>query len=513
MFWDGTVLDNGSGTAYTCITAGNWNMYIDTNAQVYLVPPPGHDPGNIGPSGATQLTIGQRHTIRAEHDYSTSTTKLHIDNVEVGSKFQTGTAVRPSSGSVRIGQDAPDRYQQRRVYGAMVMVSGVRTHIFTPSASHLNHTHIANVGTHGADWTVNRTASGFKAVLCDRPLLLFGGNQGASYQADDHGPYEYTIIVAARSFGPAVGDEEWFGSGTPSTLVNGALWRKDDASDTLTLHSFSGGAEDSSRAAGISGRQVVICHRASRDGVDAFVDGELVDADISINRAALEPLWKPGESVRISGYEGTSFNAGNFEFIAAALWKRPLTDVEVADAGEELLVGGKNINDHADTINRDAPDSHPITAITYLAELLDGKVETSGDTLTGPMLLAADPVTDLEPTTKRYVDVLTTIAAVDPDPVLDVPSRDGLFWVVINENPVDPINPADMKYTELIGDGVSASVLVVHNLGTTDISVSLWSKIDNTLVSSDIEIIDANSIRVDFSTPPIMDSINVIVTV
>jgi hypothetical protein len=81
-------------------------------------------------------------------------------------------------------------------------------------------------------------------------------------------------------------------------------------------------------------------------------------------------------------------------------------------------------------------------------------VNITGDTLTGPLTLAADPAQPLHATTRRYVDntavahtsaadphpqyavpgyvdQVVTVSIVAPDPAVNIPARDGLFWVQI----------------------------------------------------------------------------------
>lgn len=44
------------------------------------------------------------------------------------------------------------------------------------------------------------------------------------------------------------------------------------------------------------------------------------------------------------------------------------------------------------------------TNFTNVEELADSKLPLAGGTMTGAITLSADPATDMEPTTKQYVD-------------------------------------------------------------------------------------------------------------
>lgn len=68
------------------------------------------------------------------------------------------------------------------------------------------------------------------------------------------------------------------------------------------------------------------------------------------------------------------------------------------------------------------------------------------------------------------------------------------------------------KYTTLIGDGSAVSYTVTHNLGDTNVNVTLWraaSPYDE--IIADVQHTSTNTVTVVFSTAPTTNSINVIV--
>lgn len=59
------------------------------------------------------------------------------------------------------------------------------------------------------------------------------------------------------------------------------------------------------------------------------------------------------------------------------------------------------------------------------------------------------------------------------------------------------------KYATSVGDGATTQITVTHNLGTTDVQVSVWRVASpKDKVMPDIQIVDANSIKLIFATAP-----------
>lgn len=59
------------------------------------------------------------------------------------------------------------------------------------------------------------------------------------------------------------------------------------------------------------------------------------------------------------------------------------------------------------------------------------------------------------------------------------------------------------KYsTDITGNAVLTQFTVTHGLGTTDVHVSVWDVVANSMLLADVTRIDANNVRVDFSAAP-----------
>lgn len=66
-------------------------------------------------------------------------------------------------------------------------------------------------------------------------------------------------------------------------------------------------------------------------------------------------------------------------------------------------------------------------------------------------------------------------------------------------------------FSTLIGDSVSTSITVYHNLGTDDVIVSIWDTLYKNEVIADVSINDINSIVVSFATAPSFNEYRVVI--
>lgn len=65
------------------------------------------------------------------------------------------------------------------------------------------------------------------------------------------------------------------------------------------------------------------------------------------------------------------------------------------------------------------------------------------------------------------------------------------------------------KYAQNVGDGAATTYNIVHNLGTTDVTVQVWRA--NSVFIPDISIIDANTVRLVYTTAPTANQDRVVV--
>ena len=67
------------------------------------------------------------------------------------------------------------------------------------------------------------------------------------------------------------------------------------------------------------------------------------------------------------------------------------------------------------------------------------------------------------------------------------------------------------KFAGLIGDGTTTALAVTHNLGTTDVVVSLKDVASSEIIYADITVTSANVVTVTFAVAPTTDAIRVTV--
>jgi hypothetical protein len=67
------------------------------------------------------------------------------------------------------------------------------------------------------------------------------------------------------------------------------------------------------------------------------------------------------------------------------------------------------------------------------------------------------------------------------------------------------------KFTQLVGDGISNSIVVTHNLGTADVVSAIRSMVSTESVMADIVVLDENKVRIDFMTVPAINQYKVVI--
>jgi len=68
--------------------------------------------------------------------------------------------------------------------------------------------------------------------------------------------------------------------------------------------------------------------------------------------------------------------------------------------------------------------------------------------------------------------------------------------------PVTPSTGAAKYASTITGDGTETEFEIVHNLGDTDVSVSLWNLSTHSMVLADVRTIDNNRVEIGFAEAP-----------
>lgn len=122
-----------------------------------------------------------------------------------------------------------------------------------------------------------------------------------------------------------------------------------------------------------------------------------------------------------------------------------------------------------------APDSGLTLDATGLAfddTALDALVKKSGDTMTGALVLAADPAADLEAATKQYVDAVRT----------------------------DLETAVEGSHFVYDGNVSAATHQVIHNIGSKYCNVTVVDSADNVIIPDSVSFDDANTLTVGFAS-------------
>jgi hypothetical protein len=226
-------------------------------------------------------------------------------------------------------------------------------YVFRPSNS-TDGTSVPNSGGLGGTWTIVRgTNSTLKSALVDRPVLLFSGAGDQSMKAimPDTGPStsNMTAIALVRAWPGTIANALYF-------LAGGKLANAHPDKHGFTLFKstaglgvasvYSGNLADYPTGVAFTGYQAAgaVADAASVKNLHSGT------VDTTVGRVGADPAWLPGETLGIGQYE-SSLMSGCFEFLAAAVWDRALTDAEAQEAislmrsGYVQGIGGLNPDD------------------------------------------------------------------------------------------------------------------------------------------------------------------------
>jgi hypothetical protein len=286
-----------------------------------------------------------RHKIKFR--WTATAYELWIDGVSAG----TGTyaALTPPVTTAYVQAFGAGSVSKDKFYRSTLSIDDAApVAVCDPSQHHTNYTKIANTGSAGGDWTINRAATGYKTAVVDRPLLLFGGSQSASTAAmSNTGPVVHTVMVASREFGTNDAVTRLILK-VGTTLTNGFSLRQVASAATLqtTHYDTAGQVAAVSSIPTTTGQTVVAAVDPATGVVKGYLNGAYLK-DSSNTRTTFPPIWHPNELIYL-GSGGPCI-----EFLAAAIWDRALTDAEIAQASQDLL----------GVPHTEQPDPHPQYAL------------------------------------------------------------------------------------------------------------------------------------------------------
>lgn len=223
--------------------------------------------------------------------------------------------------------------------------TGNGAYIMDPRNVSADYSTIANTGSAGGNWTIQRAATGYKTVVVDRPLLLMSGN---GMYADALMPRinSGTILFAMRGWTDTAIQRHYIAADGVST---GGAYQYRNPSLATVANVIYVGADFGTNAGfwGYGPGQHVF--GSVLDGATRFasyLDGKPFNTDTSVTAGAylIHDRFRIGTKVASLSGE---------EFLAAAVWDRVLTDAEIAEVSLDL----------AGVPHDKQPDPHPQYAL------------------------------------------------------------------------------------------------------------------------------------------------------
>jgi hypothetical protein len=192
------------------------------------------------------------------------------------------------------------------------------------------------VDAFGNVWTIDRSPSGLKCAVVDRPLFLLAHERHFTVPShpllDFREDQDFTVVIAVRAFGE-------FGASSPVLMAKGASgatpslgWSLRAVEQTLrplgVIVTGSGGFATGAAERSLSGVPIAVALR--RSGAElALMMGDTVEDEVAASAADIATT----EELRIGRSSGSGTSNADMEFIGAAVFRTSLTPTQM-----ELLV-------------------------------------------------------------------------------------------------------------------------------------------------------------------------------
>lgn len=334
-----------SGSARSIIGNVNWNVsgyeleLGTTNAIDLIVTlPSSYLRASTVP---VPFVAGQSGWIRATRVASTGTVTFYTS--EDGESWtQLGTPVTGTAGSITAATQPIDvgaraatgNVTTGRIYRAQVRdgIDGTLVADFDPSRSQEPHTSF--VAATGETWTINRTSTGRKAVLVDRPLLLFGTDD--YLEVPDHADLDFgsaedaTVVWVGRLHGTTA-NQALVAKKSDFTTAAGYAIDRGTGGLTPRVMLADGTNNPTATAPVVVAGTATLAALVRNGGLTGVKNGTAGTpaTDTSVDASNAEVL----RFGRLSG-AGTSYS--DMEFIGAAIFRKALTEAELARVAREF---------------------------------------------------------------------------------------------------------------------------------------------------------------------------------
>ncbi len=304
------------------------------------------------PAGAINATDGQRIALRVTVDGDTIRTFTFYQADRLAGPWTQihqatdARAMDANSAWLRLGSRDTGLRQlwAGRIYGAEIRneIDGPIVASFDPSRSTEPHTSF--VAATGETWTINRSATGRKAALVDRPMFLFGGDDymDVAHHSDlDFTGSDFTVALAFRGHGTATVYQSFLSKRS----TTGEGWELGTRVSTGTARFTMLGADiDAAAAPLFRGSAWVLAGRASSGAAKIFDGG----TEVGTGYLGFPNVTGDGPLVIGARYPSHSSSA-DMEFIGAAIFRRALTEDDLGALSRLFLSAHVPPTPHART--------------------------------------------------------------------------------------------------------------------------------------------------------------------
>lgn len=201
------------------------------------------------------------------------------------------------------------------------------------------------VTTTGQTVTINRSATGRKAAVVDRPMFLFGTDD--YMECADHASLDmaaadpFSTLSALRQHAAVFGaNNVWLAKSAGTGAANTGYRMNGDGGANTMRFGISDGAvnpSDTQVQAGVGlASSIVGVRSVAADTLETFVDSVSGGSTNDTTTATLTNV----EALRIGRFSGAGLNYADMEFIGAALWRLALSASDVARLDQEFGTNG-----------------------------------------------------------------------------------------------------------------------------------------------------------------------------
>lgn len=291
------------------------------------------------------LTGSARKTIKAQWRASDGRVQIFVDDVQVGtdgtiaiaSIFASTTVVAVGDDASQTGSFAAGKVYSAKIYASIDATDNRLDVDFTDLTKYAS-TRLTLTAVSGQTVTINRTTSGRKCVVVDRPLFLLGTDDLlliADHALLDFATTEsFTVLIAVRQYATIVANARYI-----NKRAGAAGWLIGADGGSVRALSFISDGTASPSAGGVPDLTYGdVWTLGLRRNVPADTVERLQNGSSTSTTDTTTATLANAAPVYIGSIDTTT-GFQDFEFFGAAIFRRALTTDEVTEATAALLHG------------------------------------------------------------------------------------------------------------------------------------------------------------------------------